>query len=87
MEKLNLPPYAFRQKTENNQLLIFDEIRRKYVALTPEEWVRQSMTKFLICERKFPPEKIAIETAISFKRDAMHMPRFGTNESGCRGWG
>lgn len=66
MEKLNLPPYAFRQKTENNQLLIFDEIRRKYVALTPEEWVRQSMTKFLICERKFPPEKIAIETSISF---------------------
>lgn len=66
MEKLNLPTYAFRQKTENGQQLIFDEIRKKYVVLTPEERVRQTMTKFLILDRMFPLEKIAIETSISF---------------------
>lgn len=66
MEKLNLPTYAFRQKIENGQQLVFDEIRRKYVLLTPEEYVRQTMTKFLINDRMFPSEKIAIETSISF---------------------
>ncbi|MBO5974891.1 MAG: type I restriction enzyme HsdR N-terminal domain-containing protein [Paludibacteraceae bacterium] len=66
MEKINLPLYSFKQKTENGQQLIFDEIRKKYVALTPEEWVRQTMIKFLICERNYPLGRIAVETSLSF---------------------
>lgn len=41
MQDLNLPPYDFRISKKDGQFRIFDEIRKKYVALTPEEWVRQ----------------------------------------------
>ena len=61
MEKLNLPEYNFRIKTENGKQLIFDGIRKKFVALTPEEWVRQNFVQFLKQEKHFPESLMAVE--------------------------
>jgi hypothetical protein len=51
MQKLNFPEYSFRFKNSENKVLIFDEIRKKFVVLTPEEWVRQHVVKFLLEEK------------------------------------
>ncbi|MBN2274982.1 MAG: type I restriction enzyme HsdR N-terminal domain-containing protein [Bacteroidales bacterium] len=61
MEALNLPTYFFRIKEVNSKKYIFDEIRRRFVVLTPEEWVRQHMIKFLIVDRHFPLTLFSIE--------------------------
>jgi hypothetical protein len=58
---LNLPPYPFKMKEEAGSLFIFDDIRKKYLVLTPEEWVRQHVVKFLIHERNFPRSLIKLE--------------------------
>lgn len=65
MQKLNLPNYEFNIKeSENNKTLIFDKIRRKFVALTPEEWVRQNFVRYLTEQKNFPKGLIAIEMAL-----------------------
>lgn len=64
MQELNLPPVNFKTKTHKGKLLIFDEIRKKYLVLTPEEWVRQHFIKFLINEKKFPSSLIVIEKGL-----------------------
>jgi type I site-specific restriction-modification system R (restriction) subunit len=61
MNALNLPTYSFKIKEENNKIYIFDEIRRRYVRLTPEEWVRQNIIKFLIVEKSYPLSLFLIE--------------------------
>ena len=64
MQKLNLPEYEFRIKREEAKTLIFDGIRKKYVVLTPEEWVRQNFIKFLKAEKKYPGSLMAVEKQI-----------------------
>lgn len=61
MQELNLPSYSFRLKSSENKTLIFDIIRKKYVVLTPEEWVRQHIIHYLIEEKKYPQSLIAVE--------------------------
>ncbi|WP_233897770.1 type I restriction enzyme HsdR N-terminal domain-containing protein [Tenacibaculum piscium] len=61
MQKLNLPTYKFRLKSNDNKTFIFDNLRKKYLVLTPEEWVRQHFVRFLIEEKKYPASLIAIE--------------------------
>lgn len=61
MQKLNLPNYKFKLKSNENKTLIFDNIRKKYVVLTPEEWVRQHYIYFLIEEKGYPRSLIALE--------------------------
>jgi hypothetical protein len=61
MQSLNLPTYSFKIKSEDNRKFIFDEIRRKYLLLTPEEWVRQNFIKYLVNEKKYPQQLISIE--------------------------
>ena len=62
--KLNFPTYDFTYKKEGNKTYIFDLIRKKYVVLTPEEWVRQHIVHFLIQERNYPKAMIAVERGI-----------------------
>ena len=64
MQKLNFPEYLFRFKNSENKVLIFDEIRKKFVVLTPEEWVRQHVVKFLLEEKKYPKSYINVEKNI-----------------------
>ena len=65
MQPLNLPTYKFRIKSNENKLVIFDIIRKKYVVLTPEEWVRQHIVHYLIEEKKYPISLIAIEKKLT----------------------
>ena len=61
MQKLNLPTYNFKLKSNEKHTLIFDNLRKKYFVLTPEEWVRQHFVQFLIEEKKYPVSLIALE--------------------------
>ena len=69
--KLNFPPCEFRYMpaTENTRSVkIFDIIRRKFVALTPEEWVRQHLLHFLVNDRKFPQSLLGVEKKLLVNR-------------------
>ena len=68
MDKLNFPTYAFKVTGEGNSKQIFDEIRKKYVALTPEEWVRQNIIRYLIREKNYPSGLFAVETGLKYNR-------------------
>jgi hypothetical protein len=61
MQDLNLPPYDFRISKKDGQFRIFDEIRKKYVALTPEEWVRQHFIMYMVNEKQVPAGLIVLE--------------------------
>lgn len=58
---LNLPPYPFKLTRKDNIVLIFDELRKKHLVLTPEEWVRQHFIQDLIASKNFPKTLIQIE--------------------------
>ncbi|MDQ3048095.1 MAG: type I restriction enzyme HsdR N-terminal domain-containing protein [Bacteroidota bacterium] len=68
MQKLNLPPYEFRLRKEGEQVQIFDSIRKKFLVLNPEEWVRQNFLQFLIIEKKFPASLIVIESGLKYNQ-------------------
>lgn len=65
MIKLNLPPYPVRLNEENGKQKIFDTLRRRYVALTPEEWVRQHFVHFLINHKHYPASLMANEVRLT----------------------
>nr|WP_199078137.1 type I restriction enzyme HsdR N-terminal domain-containing protein [Pedobacter sp. ASV19] len=65
---LNLPAYPFKITRKEDQLYIFDEIRKKHLVLTPEEWVRQHFIQFLVLERKFPKSLIQIEGGLTLNK-------------------
>jgi hypothetical protein len=65
MQALNFPTYNFKIKSSENKLFIFDIVRKKYVSLTPEEWVRQHFVHYLIEEKKYPISLIAIEKKLT----------------------
>jgi hypothetical protein len=65
MQKLNLPSYKFKLKSSENKTLIFDKLRKKFLVLTPEEWVRQHYVYFLIEEKKYPISLIALEKQLT----------------------
>jgi diaminopimelate epimerase len=64
MKNLNFPSYNFRFKNSENKTMIFDEIRKKFIVLTPEEWVRQHVVKFLLEEKKYPKSLISVEKVL-----------------------
>jgi hypothetical protein len=64
MQKLNLPVYPFRIVEKFGKSVIFDEIRRRWIILTPEEWVRQNFLKFFVRERHYPGSLMAIEKKV-----------------------
>lgn len=64
MTKLNFPNYSFRFKNSENKTYIFDVIRKKFLLLTPEEWVRQHVVNFLIEEMNYPKSLINVEKMV-----------------------
>ena len=58
------PKFDFKIKEENNKEFIYDETRRKWLVLTPEEWVRQNFVRYLIDVKKYPASLIAIEKEV-----------------------
>lgn len=65
MLSLNLPAFDAKIIVKNGKNVIFDSIRRRYVALTPEEWVRQHFVNFLIAHKGYPRELMANEVPIT----------------------
>ena len=61
LPKLNFPNYEFRTQTSEHKTLVFDIIRKKFVTLTPEEWVRQHVVQFLMEEHHISMSRIAVE--------------------------
>jgi Type I restriction enzyme R protein N terminus (HSDR_N) len=61
MIPLDFPAYTFRFKNSENKVSIFDPIRKKFLILTPEEWVRQHVVQYLIEERKYPKSYVNVE--------------------------
>lgn len=62
--ELSLPAFEYRVRKQNGMPVIYDIIRKKYVALTPEEWVRQHIVHFLIGYKGYPAASIAVEKEI-----------------------
>ncbi len=62
---LKYPQFGVRVKNGNGQTSIFDPIRKKWLVLTPEEWVRQHVINYLVKEKKYPASIIAIEKEIT----------------------
>lgn len=84
MISINYPEPEFRMKNEADKELIFDSIRKKWIVLTPEEWVRQNFVQYLVQVKNYPAALIALEKEIQLgeltKRfdvlvyDANHVP-------------
>ena len=64
MQQLNFPTHSFRFKNSENKVAIFDEIRKKFIILTPEEWVRQNTIQFLLQHKKYPKSYLNVEKLI-----------------------
>jgi type I site-specific restriction endonuclease len=65
-KKLNFPSFEFRIEKIENKLMIFDVLRKKSVRLTPEEWVRQHLIRYLIEIRHYPKSMIKVESGLKY---------------------
>ena len=65
MQELNLPPYNVNVKEVNGKMKIWDCLRKSFVALTPEEWVRQHFVNFLITQKDYSSTLLANEVSIA----------------------
>ena len=64
MQQLNFPSYSFRFKNSENKVSIFDAIRKKFIILTPEEWVRQHVVQYLMTEKNYPQSLLNVEKVL-----------------------
>ena len=62
---LNLPEAGLRLKEDGQSKQIFDCVRKKFVSLKPEEWVRQHFIHFMINEKKYPASLMGIEKLVT----------------------
>jgi type I site-specific restriction endonuclease len=67
---LNLPPYPFKLTDQNGQLSLFDEIRKRNIIITPEEWVRQHFVQYLIIQKGYPRSLIKLEGGLKLHGQA-----------------
>jgi len=63
---LNFPEFEFKIQESEGKLSIFDSLRKKYLILTPEEWVRQHMVSFLVHHRNYPKGLFSLEKEVVY---------------------
>jgi hypothetical protein len=68
MYKLNLPDFKLTLRKEGGKVLIFDVIRKKYIVLTPEEWVRQHFVHYLIDHLNYPKSLFRVESSLRYNK-------------------
>ena len=68
MSPLNLPDFDIKIKNIENKSFVFDIVRKKYVSLTPEEWVRQNFLHYLVFEKYYPASLISIEHFLTINK-------------------
>ena len=61
MQQLNFPPCELRFRKDADVVSVFDNIRRKFIVLTPEEWVRQHVVHYLLTEKQYPKSLVNVE--------------------------
>lgn len=66
--QLNLPPFAHKVQKKDDKVVILDIVRKKYVALTPEEWVRQHLVHYFINQLHYPKSLISVESGLKFNQ-------------------
>jgi hypothetical protein len=71
MQSLNFPTYPLKLVNRENHLQVFDRLRKKYIKLTPEEWVRQHLVWYLIEELKYPEGLIKLEYSFSVNKQSV----------------
>jgi len=67
LSKLNLPEFDHKLKKAAEKLYIFDLIRKKWIILSPEEWIRQNLSQYLIQVKKYSVQRIAHEMTLNIK--------------------
>ncbi|WP_178988059.1 type I restriction enzyme HsdR N-terminal domain-containing protein [Winogradskyella schleiferi] len=65
LQELNFPKFEYRFKSTENKVSIFDVIRKKFIILQPEEWVRQHCVHYLINDKKYPKSLINVEKELT----------------------
>lgn len=65
MNPLNLPQYDIKMAVRNGKTVIFDVLRRRFIRLTPEEWVRQHFINYLINHKGYPQALLANEIELT----------------------
>jgi len=68
MQQLNFPHFDFVIRSRDNRQEIFDNVRRKYVVLTPEEWVRQHLIAYLTQVKRYPVTMLGVEKQLILNR-------------------
>lgn len=68
MQILNLPPFSHRTKESEGKTYIFDDFRKKFVFLSPEEWVRQHLLHYLVRHKNYPKTLIKIESGLKYNK-------------------
>ena len=71
MISLNLPSFDIKIRREGNRAVVLDPLRRRWVALTPEEWVRQHFVNLLVSEKHYPATLVANEVQLSVGEKVM----------------
>ena len=69
MQPLNLPPYEHKLKQIDGKTCIFDSVRKKYLVLTPEEWVRQHFINLMVNHLNYPKGRVSIEKGIDYQKN------------------
>ena len=82
LQPLNLPPYPFKLTEKNGQYSIFDEIRKRTIIITPEEWVRQHFVQYLIRKKNYPRSLIKLEGGLKLHGQARRSDIVVFNSSG-----
>lgn len=79
--QLNLPGYEFSTTQKEGRTMIFDTYRRRWVKLTPEEWVRQNFIRYLVEEKHYPASLVAVEHSLKINRQVFRADAvvFSTN--------
>ncbi len=80
--RINLPAYEMKIREEGNTKQIFDPIRKKYVALTPEEWVRQHFINLLVTHKNYPMGLLAVEHPVKVNNMQQRVDIVAFNKQG-----
>src|SRR6201747_2561773 len=82
LQPLELPPYPFKITDDHGVLSLFDEIRKKHIIITPEEWVRQHFVQYLINQKGYTKTLIKLEGGLKLHGNAKRTDIVVFNSSG-----